>query len=396
MKKRLAGTIKSILPLQRDLAHVTAALNILRLSSGLNGVFIPLIIISGGAPLWYVAAFYALYALVKLCLNYPVTKLIQIKGAHVGLGIGFAAVGLELASILGYSVHQNGYFLVAGASCLALANAFIWNSQHLHISRLMDNSTKSSNIATMAIIGQLIDIVAPLLGGLIGYFLGPIGIISISLLLLATSIQPLRSMGKLQADITNTPIRYSLSGAPKGDLIANFCFNVETSTGVMLWPIYLAVVLKSYESIGAVSAIAGVATIFAIWLAGRRGDRGRDGSVLWQGALLSSLSHLARFAATTPLGVVLVSSSYRASLAYLQNAWTSSYYSHAKRRGLQYIMSMEIANDLAYLSLWSTLLAVLLISDDKDIFFTTSFAIAAIAAWGCLLIRRSDRTQNNR
>jgi hypothetical protein len=89
----------------------------------------------------------------------------------------------------------------------------------------------------------------------------------------------------------------------------------------------------------------------------------------------------------------LVSSAYRAALSYLQNAWTSIYYSHAKQNGLQYIMSMEIAYDLAYVVVWWVLLIVLLVANART-FFVASFIIAAIAAWGCLLITRQGKLEN--
>ncbi len=50
-------------------------------------------------------------------------------------------------------------------------------------------------------------------------------------------------------------------------------------------------------------------------------------------------------------------------------------------------MSMEIACDLAYLVLWSTLFAISLVADMK-LMFTVAFLLAAGAAWGCLLITK--------
>lgn len=132
-------------------------------------------------------------------------------------------------------------------------------------------------------------------------------------------------------------------------------------------------------------------TVGVVWLAGRRGDKGNDRSVLHQGVAISSLVDIARIFALTPLTITLTSAIYKAALAYLQNSWTSSYYAHAKKRGLQYIMSMEIACDLAYVALWGALLVVLLASGNSRAFFVVSFVIAAIAAWGCLFIGRQRR-----
>lgn len=376
--------------IQKDLVEIAIALNILRLSIGMSGVFIPLIILNRGAALWIIAAFYVAYACVKLVLNYPITHYIQRRGAHVGLGVGFFASGVLLACILGFSWIGSYWLLAIGSVALAVSNAFVWNSQHVHISRAMDESTKSSTIATIEIAGQFLDILAPVIGGIIGMVFGSAGLLIVSLSLLFVSIVPLRKMGQLTTKNATVQLRYDLSGAPARDLIANFCFNIETAVGVMLWPIYLAVVLKTFGSIGLVAALAAACTALTVWIAGRRGDAGKDRQVLTQGACMSSVSHVMRIFATTPLSIGLVSVVYKSSLAYLGNAWTSTYYAHAKRYGLQYIMSMEIACDFAYLTLWSCLLVVLLLAD-VNTFFIVAFLIAAMAAWGCLLIAKQHR-----
>jgi hypothetical protein len=385
--------MRSPLPLQKSLVSITVALSIYGFASGLIGVFIPLIIIRGGGRLWEVSAFYLIYALIKLAINYPSALLIQRRGPHIGLGAAFIAGGLQMLSILGFATYGQPIFLVIGAASLSLTNAFFWNSQHLFISGVMNTRTKSSSIATISIIGQFSNVIAPLVGGLIGGYFGPGYLLALSLLLCLTALIPLRNM---RQDLSNTlkhkKISYNFSGAPKRDILANYFFNIETSVGVMVWPIYLAIFVATYKSIGGITAIAAVATILTTWLAGHRGDKGQDRAVLVEGVASSSLIDLARIFATSQFWITVISSGYKASVAYFQNAWTSVYYHHAQKNGFQYIMSMEIANDLAYVTVWGVLLVVLL-ATSMHAFFVVAFLIAAASAWGCLLISRQERNQ---
>jgi ABC-type lipoprotein release transport system permease subunit len=103
------------------------------------------------------------------------------------------------------------------------------------------------------------------------------------------------------------------------------------------------------------------------------------------------VTNIVRIFAYTPLTIGIVSSVYQAALAYLQNSWVSTYYTHAKSKGSQYIISMEIACDLAYVAVWGVLLAVILVSANSNVFFVVAFIIAAVAAWGCLLISRQNK-----
>lgn len=375
------------LTLQRNLYSVALALSTYSFANALVGVFIPLILLKNGAPLWQIAAFYFVYAVVKLICNYPVVRLIQRFGAHAGLGAGFVCSALQMLGILGYGVVDSPLVLVAAAVMLSLTNSFLWNSQHIYLSRLLDKATRSSSMATITIITQLLGIIAPLIGGLIGLWLGPGWLVGAALVLILAALIPLRHMGKLGGGTDSTKVVYNLAGAPKRDIIANFCFNIETAVGTMLWPIYLAVAIKSFRDIGLISMAAAVVTAGIVWYAGHRGDKGHDRSVLRQGVTVSSFTHVLRlFASATPL-ITAVSCVYQASLAYMSNAWTSTYYEHAKTDGINYIMSMEIACDLANVLLWGTLLVVILVLGSGYL-FGTAFALAAIAAWGVLLIRR--------
>lgn len=376
--------------LQKELVSVSLALNLFRLGGSIVGVFIPLVILQSRGQLWLIALFYLIYAFSKLCINFSAMKFIMKRGAHVGLGLGFLFGASQLFLILGYSINGNIALLVLGAFCLAAMNAFVWNAQHLFISRVMENTTKSSNIATIEIIGKSLSVIGPIIGGVIGFYFGSAWLLMVASLIILTTFIPLWDMGKLKIPNEQQPMKYNLSGAPIRDLAANFCFNVETTIGVMFWPIYLAVFLKTFTSIGIIAAIAALASIITTWVAGHRGDKGHDRSVLRQGVTVVSMVNIGRIFAYTPLTIGIVSSVYQSALAYLQNSWTSTYYYHAKDKGPQYIISMEIACDLAYVAVWSVLLLVILAFSNASIFFDVAFIIAAIAAWGCLLISRQS------
>lgn len=388
--------IKNILSLQRSLLRITIALNIYNFASSLVGVFIPLVILQSGGQMREVPAFYLVYAIFKLLINYSVVLFIQKKGAHAGVGMAFVAGALQMASILGFATKHEWILLAAGAISLSFTNALLWNSQHFFISKAMQDNSKSSSMATIAIINQLTGVAAPLLGGLIGTYLGLGFLLSLAVALCLVALFPLRGMGRdwqPESDVGPT-ISYNFSGAPIRDLLANFSFNIETAIGVMVWPIYLAVSVAKYNSIGLITAIAAIVSIVVTWLAGHRGDRGKDRSVLWEGVAISSIVDVGRIFVSSQFWILAVSSVYKASLSYFGNAWVSTYYHHAKKNGLQYIMSMEIACDLAYVALWSVLLIVLLSTSSK-VFFVAAFVIAAIAAWGCLLVTNQGSLESD-
>lgn len=377
--------------LQKELVGVTSTLSIYGFASELIGVFVPLLILRNGAALWHVPAFYVVYAVVKLCVNFPIAKyIVQRHGAHMALGAGLCATIGQMLALRAFVEWGSAWWLGLAAAMLACANATIWISQHLHIAAVAESATTSSSVATISVVGQLLSFIAPLVGGLIGSWLGSGALLAFAIACLLTAFIPLRLVGGLEAnrlkEQSAEPLRYSLASAPKRDLLANFCWNIETATGAFVWPIFLAVAIASYSSIGIITTVAGGLSIVVMWVAGKRGDRGADRRVLQEAALISSAANIARIFANATFALAAITAVYRCSVSYAQVAWSSSYYKRANQMGPQWVMAMEIVCDLAYLLLWSLLL-LLSVTVTSHVMFTVAFVMAGVCAWGCLLMR---------
>jgi hypothetical protein len=385
--------IRNAFKIQQNLLHIAQAQAVYRLSINIVGVFIPFVILKHGGALWMVAGYYLLRSALKLVINFWFVKLIRHYGAHFGLGFGYVFAALQLASVLGFASTRDPIFLIFGAVSLGLADTFGDNSRHMYISQAMELTARSSSMATMEIMGQTADMIGPLIGAVIGEVFGTNWLLIVALIVLSFSVIPLKKMGPMLKFDESTPLYFGFRGAPAKDLFADFCFVADEAVCLLLWPVYLAVILGNYIDIGTVTVIAGLAAIITVWIAGRRGDKGQDKSVLRQGAAGMSLANVLRIAALTPFSIAAVNILYQSSQEYTLNALSSTTYSHMKREGLQYYSAMQFVTDIAYTGVWAILFTVLLISNDVKAFFTTAFILAAVSIWGVMLItphRKSD------
>ncbi len=373
------------LEIQPEIKYIAQALGWYRFSSGLTGVFIPLLIFQSGGKLLTIAVFYLLFTLVKLIADLPAIILIQRRGIHFGLVVSFAWYAVELVSILGYTSTHRLIFLLIGSISLGLIDSFGDNARHMYVSATMESSRKSSSIAILEIFGQIADFAGPIGGALIGTLFGASWLLVVGLLCLLLTIKPLASIRKLSVLGPPTRLRFTLRNAPWRDAVADGCFGSEETVSRILWPIYLAVVLGTFSRIGIVTAISTLGTIAAIWIAGRRGDRGQDRSVLTQGIAGMSIVNIVRPLTTAFWPLTLLGLGYKTTQGYGINALNATYYSHAKERGLPYIVSIEIASDLGYLVTWGILCAILIIFKSSTVLFASGFIIAAITVWGSLL-----------
>lgn len=378
--------------LHKDLISITLSRMLAGFGGGLVGVFIPLLLLNKGLLLWQVCAFYAGYAIIKLLINYSVVRAINRFGARLGLICGYSSKTFFMVLLTLYIVSGIIWLLPIMALAMALQNAFLWSSEHLHISRVMDETRKGRDMAMMASLNRIIGIITPFIGGLIAVSLGQFWLVVIAAIAVSLAIVPVWHIDKLGGGHKQTDnIKYSLKSAPTRDVIANFGFNAHAAVGIMVWPIYLAVFIPDFHSIGIISTVAAILAIVVLQFAGSRGDKGKAHAVLTEGTALSSVVHIIRiFATNNPFIITFISALYDIALDYQFNPWVSLYYSHTRQKGMNYILSMEIAGDVAYVTLWGTLGIVSYLSGN-NLFFAVAFTGAAMLTWLCLLITPENK-----
>lgn len=383
--------LTAIVGLPSDIKCIALALLLNGFAHNMISVFVPFIIISTHGTLLDVARFYLIYAVVKLCINYPAMCFIQRYSASLGLYFGFISGASQLAGLSWYTTSGNTVYLVASAVALALANGFGWNAQHLYLSRTLNSQTRSRNLASIDILGNILGVVGPLIGAAIATLFGAQILLWIAIIIIVCTLLPLRMMHAYEKThpLVTERLTYSLAHAPWRDTLANFCFNVETAIGQMMWPVYLAIAIGGYNTIGLISAVGLLASLIVVTYAGKRGDSGKTRATLLHGCIASSCAHFIRPLAATPLAIGAVAAFYNCSLRYMGNAWSSLYYAHSRNRGISYIVSMEIACDVAYLAVWLPFF-LMAESPTHTNAFDILFIVAGVAAYGPLLISREN------
>jgi hypothetical protein len=369
-----------------------SVLNTIGLS--LVAVFLPLLLLNTGLQLHEVALFYVLYAAYKLIINYPATLFINSMGASAGLALGFFSSFLFLVLLTVFLQTQSTLVLYLAPLMMALQNSLLWNSGHLHVSRAMDEARKSQDLATLANLQRAAAVISPLLGGFIAMSLGDYFLTAFaSIFTIAAACWSLRIDNS--SHTKEEEFKYTINSAPARDLAANVGFNISAAVGVLVWPIYLAVFIPNFQTIGVITTVAAAFGVIVLQIIGRRGDKGKSYRVLIEGTAGSSTMHFARILATSnPITITVITALYDLALDYQTNPWTSHYYSHARRRGINYIMSMEIIGDLSYVLLWS-ILGVTSFLWGSDIFFSVAFTVAGIAVWLTLLISKDKFHQES-
>lgn len=379
---------KSIL--HKDLVDITIANTLRSFGGALVEVFVPLLLLKHGLSLLGVSLFYVVYAVVKLVINYPSMRFTNRFGARPSLIIGRAAYIVYLLCLA--AIVQTGRSELAWVMAVAMAftNAFQWNAEHAFVSRAINMERKGKDIARIESITMMACSIAPAVAAGIAMVLGTSWPLYVAVACIVGSIFWLRKLDNTAGGHKQQQnIGYSLRHAPKRDLLANFAFNIHTAIGNLVFPIYMALVLSNIQSIGTVATIGSVGAAVFLMFIGNRNDSVGTAKVLREGSLATFGAHLLRLVPASTASVAVINIVWLLALRYQQNPWTSTYYAHTRKQGMSYILSMEIACDIAYVALFIAVFAILALCG-YQLGFAIIFILAAVVSLLCTCITPAD------
>ncbi len=372
--------------LHKDLVNITVANTLRHFGGALVEVFVPLSLIQKGFSVLQVGIFYLVYATLKLMVNYQAMRLTNRFGARLALILArFAYIGYLLCLVF---IVRGGPLELAWvmAAMLALTNAFQWHAQHAHISRVIDMERKGRDIARIESFDMVATSLAPAVAALVALFLNTTWPLYAAILCIIASIYWLKNIDEeAGGHIREKNLSYNLSHAPRRDLVANFAFNLHTTVGVFVWPMYLALVLGNIASIGLVTTVGALGTAIFLLFIGSRNDSVGTAKVLREGSAATFVAHLLRLIPASAIVIAGVNIVWMMALRYQLNPWTSTYYSHTRDRGMNYILSREIACDLAYVVLFTTVVILLSVLSYTSGFMPL-FILAAVTSLVCTRI----------
>jgi MFS family permease len=369
-----------------NLRSLTIAFGLRAFATSLVNVFLPLLMLQRGASLRQICLFYIAYSAVKLVIEYP--SFISIERHSMAFG-----VSATLVATVGYLLLLSAYIEGAGRWAILLApaaqavmNAYLWNTQHIYLSRTISAPRLARDMARLSVITQMATLTGPPVGGALAELAGQRVLVLTAILVSLVAVLPAWSIHSLPQ--AHTIERLRLRPILFRDLLANLAFNAQSNFNFFLWPLYLAIVIGQFAGIGIVTAAIDVISLALMLVAGRRSDKGSTHRVLVEGALGSMAGYAMRIFATTTWGIALIGGVSNTAMLYQNVPWTSTYYEHARRLGSRYILWMEFAGDLGYLLVWIVLAAATYTASSSHTFFTEAFLFAAVCCLGCLLINR--------
>lgn len=212
-----------------------------------------------------------------------------------------------------FAIPQSPIFIPVAIVALAIQKILYWPGYHANFATWSDTVEQGREVSTMAVLAGLAATLAPAFGGLViaAWGFRPMFVFA-SVLILLSNVPLLRTpeLFMPQAFSYGAAMRRIAAPEQRRKLVAFMGFGEELFA-LVAWPIFIAMVIPNYGSLGAVISIAMLANVAATLYVGRVSDDGGKVPVLRSGVLYTAASWAARVLVTGGFGVFLMDSFYR-------------------------------------------------------------------------------------
>lgn len=171
------------------------------------------------------------------------------------------------------------------------------------------------------------------------------------------------------------------------DLIANGGSTIDDSTGALIWPLLIFIIVPTYAGVGLLSALVVVSAILiSLWVGWRESKKG-ERHYLKQGSLIMSVAHFLRFLTQTVSHIASINLLSGIGQALYTTPLASRYYKNASREPtIEYIFVMQVVSALAWAIYPLILFGFTFVLPDKQVLIVGAL-LAIPATWAIRYMR---------
>lgn len=268
-------------------------------------LFEPIYLYTQGLTIAQIMFFYAVSYFFYLFLIPLGGKFIRAHGYEHGIIFSTPFLVFYYAAL--YAVSFTPWALAAAVVFNGLFKMLYWAGFHADFARFGSaKGGQGREISVFAFAASLAAILGPLAGGAVLTSLGfPALFLMVSVLLIVSNFPLMLTPERFEPRTLSYPDAWKRLARPENrtKVLAFFGYGEEL-IAMTVWPIFMFVIVPGFVELGAIGSIATLAGALMTLAIGRLTDESGRHRMLRVGAVLSVLTWLLRFAATTPAGVL--------------------------------------------------------------------------------------------
>lgn len=359
-----------------EMNELYASLTLRAFAFGLVGIFVPIYIYNLGFSIAALAIFFIIDDIFRTIMYAPAAKLVARFGPkHLLIASYLLTFGY---TILLFLLPESRWLLYPTAAFAGVGAAMFWMACHIDTATVINAKRPTSEYGWIRNLTSMAAALAPLVGGLIASTYGIQYTLLGAAFGLLVAVYPL--LKTLEPAVPQRDVRLPLfKTAPRRHLAANFAMNFQSSVAILLWPLFIFLVVMSYESVGIIASASLLLLLVVTWVIGRLGDRGKNSQVLKIGSGSRSVVHLARAFTGSFAGVLGVNMLGDVTDALAAVPYSVRFYEAARRSDIAaYLVDMEIVGGFGKTAAWiAFLIATFFVSLPAALIITFVLAAAA-------------------
>lgn len=331
----------------------------------LIGIYVPIYLWNLGYSLADILIIEAILYLGEALLEIPTTYLNAYFGPRKLIAVSMPVLVAHFLILWTIPTYHWSFLAIALSG--SLATALFWQAYHWDFSKSKHNHEASRDVSVMLIFSSITGALAPFLGGFIASQLGINYVFGLVAFLLLFTITPLFKKGErhLSKKIDFQKIKMKTI---KGDIISYWGLATQGAVGMVVWPLLVFLIVKTYQNVGLATSAALTLSLFFTYVLGKSADHGKRKKYLRTGSVLMSLVYFIKTVASSFLHVFSLDFLSNLANSFFYAPFVSEYYLHADEESrAEYISLMEIASDLARAFVLVLLLSLTLMFNDKGV-----------------------------
>ena len=347
-------------------------------------IFIPIYLYNLGYTFLQIFLFFAaLYFFIAITNELSARVIIKIGPKHT-MALSFPLLVFFLWLLLTLPYYKWNLFLLAFVWGFEMA--FFWMSYHIDFSKAKHKKTCASELSRIEVLCTIFGAIAPFIGGFIASRFDISFTFLISIIFIVLASLPLFKTG--EPHIKNYIDMKKIQ--PKKiykDLISYIGMGIDFSAMTVIWPLFVFLLVKTYELVGAIESIALLLMVFITLIVGKLADHEDKQKLLKRGGFVNGSIWLVKAFSQTGLQVLMFNILNAITFPFLKLPFFSEFYLHADEEArIEYILWMERAVNLGR-SVLFLFLAFLSLYFDIKIVLIISFILAALGAFMTSLMR---------
>ena len=334
--------------------HIIASLLLRDFAFAMSDMFVPIILLIEGYPLYWIGLFYVVQSIVRICTELTLPAFFARYGVQNCLRMSFY-LGIGYIVMLNY-LGVSEYVVIFAGMYAGIMNTFYWIPRHIDTITVISNSSSKSaqDVSKIEIGTTFMRTLAPFIGGLIAQYISIQVLFGVAfgILVSASFVISQEARSEKAKKYPKPDLRKAFSGHLTKAQIANFGMNFQSDLSGYVWPTFMYLSFTNLGAVGGVLSFTGIVYAGLVYRTGKAKERTLH---FLAGISTRITSFVLRVAASTPLGVVVADVVGGVGHGFFIPLYMDEYYSQAKVEDMHAnVISMELIGDFGKLTLWSS------------------------------------------